>query len=158
MFDFVNFGSICAKCKNNCCHRFYAVLLPEEEELFEEASTEVSTPLGPVKTLGRPGRVCPFLDERGFCRVYNKRPMDCRAWPVIMYYDFETGERVIYLDLDCEAVREKRVPASLINKIIEVLARAPIDDEWLKRYTLAPWPNNLVEIARIKLEKLEVSG
>lgn len=82
--------------------------------------------------------------------------MDCRVWPVIMYYDFKTNERVIYLDLDCEAVRENRVPVSLINKIVEVLKNTPLDDEWLKKYTLAPWPNNLIEIARVKPQELEV--
>ncbi|MEM1847454.1 MAG: YkgJ family cysteine cluster protein, partial [Acidilobaceae archaeon] len=123
---------VCRNCNNNCCRRFYSVLLPEEEELFESFSDEVQTPLGIVKTLGSPSRTCPFLDKNGFCRIYKDRPMDCRVWPVIMYYDFKTNERVIYLDLDCEAVRENRVPVSLINKIVEVLKNTPLDDEWLK--------------------------
>ncbi|MEM4556297.1 MAG: YkgJ family cysteine cluster protein [Acidilobaceae archaeon] len=131
-FDFVNFSEVCRNCNNNCCRRFYSVLLPEEEELFESFSDEVQTPLGIVKTLGSPSGTCPFLDKNGFCRIYKDRPMDCRVWPVIMYYDFKTNERVIYLDLDCEAVRENRVPVSLINKIVEVLKNTPLDDEWLK--------------------------
>jgi len=58
-FDFVDFGSICSNCTENCCRRFYAVLLPEEEGEFSSSSFEVPTELGCVRAIGaRNGRPC----------------------------------------------------------------------------------------------------
>ncbi|MEM1541127.1 MAG: YkgJ family cysteine cluster protein [Ignisphaera sp.] len=147
---FVDFGNICATCKDNCCKKFYAILLPEEEKTIEH-SFDVSTPLGSVKAIGsRKDIPCPYLNERGFCKIYRFRPFDCRVWPVIMYYDFERNEKVIYLDMDCPAAAEDRIPKEVIDKIVNVLKNIDINVEWLKKYTLAPWPNNLKEIARFK--------
>jgi Fe-S-cluster containining protein len=152
---YVDFGKICSSCPTNCCRRFYAVLLPDEEEEFGEHSFTISTERGPVKCVGaRGGRPCPFLDSQGRCTIYEKRPFDCRVWPIMMYIDLETRERVIYLDLDCPAVREGRIPPNLVKKIVETLKTTEISDEWLERYTLAPWPNNLIEIERFKPSKV----
>ncbi len=153
-FAFVDFGSICSGCSNNCCRRFYAVLLPEEEEEFREASFEVRTELGSVRAIGsRGGTPCPYLDKSGLCSIYPKRPLDCRLWPVMMYYDFSAGDRVVYLDLDCPATATGRIPKEVVDNIVRELGRVDIDEEWLKKYTLAPWPNNLVEIARLRPDR-----
>lgn len=153
-FDFVNFGDICTNCHSNCCKRFYAVLLPEEEEVFAEKSFAIETERGVVKCIGaNAGKPCPYLDEKGYCTIYKERPLDCRLWPVIVYIDFKTQERVVYLDLECPAVREGRIPASLINRIVEELKKAELDDAWLEKYTLAPWPNNLIEVTRFKQQQ-----
>lgn len=152
--DFINFGNICSSCTNNCCKRFYAILLPEEEDEYGEATFTIETKYGAVKCIGsRDGKPCAFLDENGFCKIYEKRPFDCRLWPVLVYIDFETNERVVYLDLDCPAVREKRIDHRVINRIINVVKEIDFDDDWLKKYTSAPWPNNLIEIARFKPRK-----
>lgn len=148
--NFVDFGDICSKCSINCCRRFYAVLLPEEENIFEK-SYAVETPLGNVKALGsRDGKSCPYLDGNGFCKIYSIRPFDCRIWPILLYYDFEKDEKVVYLDMDCPAATENRIPKEILDKIINVLKNIDIDKEWLKRYTLAPWPNNIKEITRFR--------
>lgn len=150
LLNFVDFGNICKSCNINCCKRFYAVLLPEEEGIFEH-EFEVETPLGKVKAIGSKNEMpCPYLDEKGLCRVYNIRPFDCRAWPVMLYYDFEKDEKVVYLDMDCPAAKENKIPKELLDKIVEVIKGIDIDKEWLKKYTLAPWPNNLKEIARFR--------
>lgn len=150
LLDFVDFGSICSTCGVNCCKRFYAVLLPEEENLFNN-TFNVRTPLGDVKALGsKDGKPCPYLDERGFCRIYSVRPFDCRVWPILLYYDFEKDEKVIYLDLDCPAAAENKIPKEILDRIVSILKSIKIDKEWLKKYTLAPWPNNLREIERFK--------
>ncbi|MEM4502819.1 MAG: hypothetical protein QXV42_05180, partial [Ignisphaera sp.] len=60
------------------------------------------------------------------------------------------NEKVVYLDMDCPAAAEGRIPKEVIDKIVNVLKNIDIDVEWLKKYTLAPWPNNLKEIARFK--------
>lgn len=150
-FRFINFKDICANCHENCCKRFYAVLLPEEERLFEEHSFELHTERGSVKCIGsRAGKPCPYLSECGFCTIYDKRPLDCRLWPVMVYIDFMTRERVVYLDLECPAVREGRLPKELVDNIIKIILDVDLDEMWLERYTLAPWPNNLIEILRMK--------
>ncbi|MEM2658891.1 MAG: YkgJ family cysteine cluster protein [Zestosphaera sp.] len=150
-FAFVNFGPVCSDCRINCCKRFYAVLLPEEEKDFENSSFSIDTELGSVRAIGsRNGLSCPYLDDTGMCSIYVRRPLDCRLWPVILYYDFKTGEKVIYLDLDCPAVASGKLPSDLIKNVIEELKKLSLDIEWLKKYTLAPWPNHLIEVARIK--------
>lgn len=149
-FAFVDFWSICSGCHLNCCRRFYAVLLPEEEEEFKDVSFEVRTELGSVRAVGsRGGAPCPYLDEAGRCTIYPRRPLDCRLWPVMMYYDFRTGDRVVYLDLDCPAASSGRIPREFVDSVVRKLEEVDIDEEWLKRYTLAPWPNRLVEVARL---------
>ncbi len=150
-FDFVDFSPVCSGCEVNCCRRFYAVLLPEEEKDFEDVSFLINTELGSVKAIGsRNGHPCPYLDNLGKCSIYFMRPLDCRLWPVIIYYDFKTGEKVVYLDLDCPAVISGKLPHKLIKNIVEELKKLNLDTEWLKKYTLAPWPNHLIEVARIK--------
>ncbi|MEM0027671.1 MAG: YkgJ family cysteine cluster protein [Ignisphaera sp.] len=149
--SFVDFGDICKNCKVNCCRRFYAVLLPEEEEDFKNSAFEIGTSVGSVKAIGsRNGQPCQFLDSNGFCKIYCHRPFDCRLWPLILYYDFATGEKVLYLDLECPAAEKGLISKEFIENVMNVLKNAKIDEEWLKRYTLAPWPNRLKEIARFK--------
>ncbi len=148
-FRFVNFGDVCKGCQMNCCQRFYAVLLPEEEEEYLGKYFTLETPLGTVKCLGaHNGESCPFLSPEGLCLNYEKRPFDCRVWPVLLYYDFKTGEKVLYLDMECPAVAEGRIEQGVINNIVEILRGVEFEEEWIKRYTLAPWPNNLKEICR----------
>lgn len=150
-FSFVNFGNICSNCTENCCKRFYAVLLPDEEEEFKEYSFTINTERGAVKCIGsNSGKPCPFLDESGKCSVYSKRPLDCRLWPVLVYIDFKTRERIVYLDLECPAVREGKIPVDVVKRIVESIGKLELSDAWLEKYTLAPWPNNLLEIARFK--------
>ncbi|MCC6045773.1 MAG: YkgJ family cysteine cluster protein [Ignisphaera sp.] len=147
--SFVDFGNICSGCKVNCCKKFYAVLLPEEEEAFKDVAFTIETPVGCVKAIGaRDGKPCPFLDENGFCKIYPERAFDCRLWPILLYYDFSTGEKVVYLDLECPAVEKGLISREFIEKVIEVLKNAKINEEWLKKYTLAPWPNRLKEVYR----------
>ncbi|MEM1641806.1 MAG: YkgJ family cysteine cluster protein [Desulfurococcaceae archaeon] len=150
-FSFVNFGNICSSCSINCCRRFYAVLLPEEEEEFKDVAFTISTERGEVKCIGsRSSKPCPFLDSRSLCTIYNKRPLDCRLWPIIVYIDFKTREKVVYLDMDCPAAKEGRIPREIIEKIVEEIKKLELNESWLEKYTLAPWPNNLVEITRYK--------
>uniref|UniRef100_A0A7J3I7R2 YkgJ family cysteine cluster protein n=1 Tax=Ignisphaera aggregans TaxID=334771 RepID=A0A7J3I7R2_9CREN len=149
--SFVDFGDICRGCTVNCCKRFYAVLLPEEEERFRGMAFTVSTPIGDVKAIGaKDGKPCPYLDSIGRCSIYPFRSFDCRLWPIILYYDFNTGEKVVYLDLECPAAAAGRIDESFIKRVVELLKGCRVDIEWLKRYTLAPWPNNLREIARFR--------
>jgi len=151
--DFVNFGNICSSCSQNCCRRFYAVLLPDEEEEFNNTSFTIITEKGSVKCIGsRGGQPCPYLDKNGHCTIYSRRPLDCRLWPVIVYIDFKTRERIIHLDLDCPAVREGRIPVNVVKKIVEIVKTLNLSEEWLEKYTLAPWPNNLIEIERFRQE------
>jgi len=149
--SFVNFADICSSCLQNCCKRFYSILLPDEEEEFNNVSFPIKTERGVIKCIGAyNGRQCPFLDENGRCTIYENRPLDCRLWPVMIYIDFKTRERIIYLDLECPAVRSGKIPVSVVKRIVEALKNLELSDEWLEKYTLAPWPNNLVEIGRFK--------
>jgi Fe-S-cluster containining protein len=151
---FVDFKNICSECTVNCCKRLYAVLLPEEEEDFKEASFEVKTDKGVVKCIGSyGGKPCPFLNDQGYCTIYEKRPFDCRLWPVVIYIDFKTRDKVVYLDLDCPAVKNGKISIDLINKIIDSIKDYELDEKWLEKYTLAPWANNFTEIHRFKQVK-----
>jgi hypothetical protein len=47
-------------------------------------------------------------------------------------------------------VRSGKIPVSVVKRIVEALKNLELSDEWLEKYTLAPWPNNLVEIGRFK--------
>lgn len=150
-FSFVNFGNICSSCQTNCCRKFYAVLLPEEEEEFMDVSFTVNTERGEVRCIGSNfGKPCPFLSPEGMCTIYENRPLDCRLWPVMVYIDFKSREKVVYLDMDCPAVREGKIPRELVEKIVNELKKLKLDERWLEKYTLAPWPNNLVEVTRYK--------
>ncbi|MEN2999359.1 MAG: YkgJ family cysteine cluster protein [Acidilobaceae archaeon] len=153
--SFVNFGDVCKNCPVNCCKRFYAVLLEEEEAEFDGKSSVVRTRLGRVRTLGGPkGKTCPFLLENGFCGVYERRPFDCRLWPLMVYYDFEREEFIIVLDLECPAAAEGKIGQDMLKRMIEVAREAILDGslrkEWVKKYTLSPWPKNYVVVERIR--------
>lgn len=147
----IDFKGICDNCPSNCCQRFYAILLPEEEPLFNKYSFTIHTEKGPVKAIGAlEGRSCAFLSRNGYCTIYEKRPLDCRLWPVVVYIDPVTREKIVYLDLDCPALRDLRIPISVINRILKEITKLNFDESWLERYTLAPWPNNFVELFRFK--------
>ncbi|MCX8196402.1 MAG: YkgJ family cysteine cluster protein [Acidilobaceae archaeon] len=153
--SFVNFGDICRGCKVNCCRRFYAVLLEEEEGEFDGAASVVRTRLGRVKTLGGPGgKTCPFLSREGLCTIYDKRPFDCRLWPLMVYYDFEREEFIIVLDHECPAAAEGKIPQEMLQRMIQTAKEAILDGslkkEWVMKYTLSPWPKNYQILERVK--------
>jgi len=147
----IDFSSICKNCSINCCRRFYAVLLPEEAARLSKVVEvfKVSTKYGDVYAVGaRDGKPCPALTADGRCSIYKIRPVDCRMWPVMVYIDEKTGEKVAYLDLECLAAAEGRIGEDFINRVLEGYKKLRIDTEWLKRYTAAPWPNRLKEVSR----------
>ncbi len=149
----INFREICASCPENCCKRYYAVLLPGEEERIPKVLKpfEIMTKYGCVKAIGaREGLPCPALSSGGYCTVYNERPFDCRIYPLVVYLDEKTGEKVAYLDLGCPAVREGRISKDLIEKLLKLYRSVNVSDEWLRRYTHAPWHNRFIEITRWK--------
>jgi len=66
----------------------------------------------------------------------------------VVYLDEKTGEKVAYLDLGCPAVRESRISKDLVEKLLKLYRSVNVSDEWLRRYTHAPWHNRFIEITR----------
>ncbi len=154
LLDFVNFGEICKGCQVNCCRRFYAVLLDEEVREFKNVAKRIKTKYGVVYTLGDPnGGVCPYLNSDGLCSVYPKRPFDCRLWPLMIHYDEDRSEFIIYLDMECPAAREGRIPQELLDRMLKTVLNAGLDVRWVKRFMSTPWHGNLKEITRVKVGK-----
>jgi hypothetical protein len=42
------------------------------------------------------------------------------------------------------------ISKEFVERAMDVLKNTKIDENWLKKYTLAPWPNKLREIQRFK--------
>ena len=42
------------------------------------------------------------------------------------------------------------IDKEFVDRVIKVLKNSNIDANWLKRYTLAPWPNRLKEVCRFR--------
>jgi len=72
--------------------------------------------------------VCPFLDVGDHrCRIYEKRPLDCRLWPFFFSEDKENGEvNISYFAGSCLAFN--RASGSMLaiyqQYIIEILTSA----------------------------------
>ena len=82
----------CAKCCSNLIVREKAglMLLPEEVSLFPEALIKPCLAIGTfpqdrkfiILTFQLTEMVCPYLKDKK-CMIYNKRPVSCRAYPVV---------------------------------------------------------------------------
>lgn len=54
----------------------------------------------------REGCICPFFDpETQHCKIYEKRPLDCRIYPFAIMRDLEGGV-VLGIDTKCPFIQE----------------------------------------------------
>ncbi|MFW6270880.1 MAG: YkgJ family cysteine cluster protein [Bacillota bacterium] len=81
----------CFNCKDNCCSRgwnieldivFYNRLIDEDIPYLENYRGEVNS-IFEINSLNRPvfkDSTCFFLNKKGKCRIYEKRPFICRGY------------------------------------------------------------------------------
>ena len=111
-------------------------MLPSEIELLLTDNAEEFL-FG--KHSARPESVCPFFEEP-FCSVYQKRPVDCRTYPVSI--DLE-GEKVVYvIDMNCPAVRKGLVSKRFIQHAIRARQENMPNKEWIREYVTKDEPRN----------------
>jgi Fe-S-cluster containining protein len=82
------FSGSCPHACNLCENRESLMLLPHEEELIQDNSGKKDQSNMFLKNCYgyyyQPlGFSCPRLHSSGACKMYNKRPFDCRSFPVI---------------------------------------------------------------------------
>lgn len=107
-------ASPCEGCGANCCrqngHEFAVLLRGEEVRRFAAFSVQASFNREGRKVLERvlpyvKGR-CQFLDEEERCRIYEDRPMACREFECVRFYNVGgLGRHGRFLELNPEVCR-----------------------------------------------------
>jgi len=139
-------------------HRFGLLLTPKEAGLFPR---ELVKPYMGTERKGksrpRPAQIiayqldaenCPHLEEDNSCRIYDKRPLSCQAFPV--HIGLVEGELTVYASTRCELTKDNK--DELIEMDRETMnATARIQKEIIQ---LTQWMRPLNENRWIPTEEL----
>ncbi|MBR9683774.1 hypothetical protein GOV03_04510 [Candidatus Woesearchaeota archaeon] len=64
------------------------------------------------------------------CKIYSKRPLDCRTYPLMMWFD----DKIIFgLDGDCPKIKE--ITPEDIEKTKQEWLNSKLPLSWIKAYT-----------------------
>lgn len=119
----------CSGC-NICCgvECFNPVLLPSEEKKFKKYSLKIKTPFRDIFILKRKkDGYCLFQNKTNSgCRIYGKRPADCRLFPYSLRFN-KKGEVKIMLDREiCKRADKGKYDKLKLEKNIKNL-KIPTD-------------------------------
>ncbi|RME93049.1 MAG: YkgJ family cysteine cluster protein [Candidatus Hydrogenedentota bacterium] len=146
------------KCEKNCCgaefemrqtsnrlcsvfklHHNQVPLLPNEKELIAEkyGSHYIRQDIdgGFYINLSEDGK-CPFLTDKGLCKIQEIKPTLCRAYP--FYIDIFSGLNV---DADCPGFGKGFTDRETVNKMLEALIEV-YELQIKKVRKIASWPAN----------------
>jgi len=111
IFDNINFEE-CHDCVNKCCHSPW--FLKEEQGASAQFLKEKGVSDSPVSFLGSTSGCKYAVNNR--CQIYNKRPLDCRLFPLDLIEEDEEYWWVIFKNCSRhEEISKKLIP--LIPKI-----------------------------------------
>ncbi|VVB78433.1 Putative zinc- or iron-chelating domain protein [uncultured archaeon] len=122
----------CVNCSNSCCKNPHLtpILLPFEEDLFQDDSEPVKTPFRDMRVLKKLEGRCIFLDGNNKCRDYNNRPAECKLYPFLL--EFGNGETTFKLDSRfCPNISDLSYDK---NEILEFVKRFQLDSPWIQGY------------------------
>ncbi len=93
------FSGMCPKTCALCENRESLMLLPYEEELIQDNSGKIDQNNMFLKDrcgyYYQPlGFSCPMLHSSGTCKMYHKRPFDCRSFPVVPRFQLDKGNSI----------------------------------------------------------------
>lgn len=122
----------CIANKGLCCeHRTPPFLLPKEiTSLLKEKKTKNKFIFGSCSS--HPKSRCPFFKEP-FCSVYEKRPTDCRTYPLSI--DYINNKLVLIIDMKCPGVSKGLVSDVFIKTAIKIWKKVKPSQEWINEYT-----------------------
>ncbi len=102
----------CIRNKGLCCEDRLNVVLSEKEE----------------KLLNSRGKMilnrCRHF-KKPYCTIYNRRPVDCKAYPVTL--DLRKGKVIFAIDMKCPAVKKGIIDDKFL--------------EWAKKQWKTHWPS-----------------
>ena len=102
----------CMECKKHCCGKRTPSFFNEKEVRKFIGEPEKKHPkFSFYRNCARSKGVCCFY-KNSCCVIYKKRPVDCRTYPLVI--DLENGKGVVFIDLNCPAVRKKVVDKKFI--------------------------------------------
>jgi Fe-S-cluster containining protein len=107
----------CIKNRGLCCEDRLNVVLEDEEQrklMFGKDKTVVDR--------------CRFFKEP-FCTIYEKRPVDCKAYPITI--EKINNKYVFLIDLKCPAVKKGLVDKRFINSSIRLWKSNWPTKKWL---------------------------
>lgn len=122
----------CDGCGGRCCmDPLTPILLPAEEEIFTGSSVLVRTPFRDMRVLakGGDGR-CVFLDDATrSCKIYGRRPLECRIYPFLLDFDSGVGFK---LDTSvCTHLDSLNYDGKAISGLLEA---QNWPEDWIKAY------------------------
>ncbi|HRZ95474.1 MAG TPA: YkgJ family cysteine cluster protein [Candidatus Moranbacteria bacterium] len=124
----------CGKC-TICCgvECFNPVLFPFEEKRFKKYSIKIKTPFQDIFILKRKkDGQCIFQNKGNTgCRIYKKRPVDCRLFPICLKFD-KKGRYKLIMDKDVCPIVEKGKSGK--KKMEEYLKKHKIPELYGKAY------------------------
>lgn len=123
----------CEGCRNHCCGQniyLTPVLLPSEEQKFNDYSVIIETPYRNMRVLAKKeDGNCIFLDDKTRCTIYDQRPLECKLYPFLLDFDFGLG---VKLDKRfCQSLGTLNFDKNLISVL---LREQEFSEDWIKGY------------------------
>ena len=127
---------VCSECKKNCCgeiKKLRPVLIPSEEKKFKSSCDVINTPFGDMFVLKRKRNgLCVFFDRtKRKCAIYDKRPLECRLYPILMTFSEDNGIGIIIDKRFCKSLNTLKYDD---EKILKNLKNIKLSDDWVKAY------------------------
>lgn len=132
-----NLGEMCMQMEGKCCEeRTPPVLMPYEVEiLLIGTEHEQHFKIGKGHSYATPKKRCTFF-KQPLCGIYEKRPVDCKTYPVSIQLGLGGIEYV--LDKKCPAVEKGLVDKEFIQTAVhlwtEGLRKLEDPKKWMEEY------------------------
>ncbi len=127
-------GCDCARCRRHCCGALpgvRAILMP-----WESARDYQTVERGGLVYLQRQPVTgnCVYYDGSG-CRIYHRRPFECRLYPLVLSFDLEVLPR-LRLDGKAECAATAPVFTGALD-YADLIRRSYFPPAWIRAYEAA---------------------
>ena len=118
----------------NKCEELPVMYLPGEAEKIAKKLGITPDKLGKKSKqgfyyIGKNDKDCIYL-QNGKCQMYELRPLDCRSFPIVPFYDKKMRFMLINF---CKAA--ETIDKDFIEKTINEWKKAKPSEKWLKEYS-----------------------
>jgi Fe-S-cluster containining protein len=135
------FSGMCPPACTLCENRESLMLLPYEEELIQDNSGKKGQSNIFLKNdcgyYYQPlGFSCPMLHSSGSCKMYNKRPFDCRSFPVVPRFQLDKDNSIEFFLANSYCPQLQNLSSKFIKITIECwrYIAENLSSEWKTTY------------------------
>ena len=126
----------CSGCKKHCCgniKELRPIMMPWEEEIFKGYCDIIKKPSHDMLVLKRKNNGnCIFLDDISIrCKIYDKRPLECRIYPLLLKFSDE--KPAVFVDKRfCSCLSTLKVDE---KNVLSDITKNKFSKEWIDGFS-----------------------